>query len=154
MRIAAGILVAAGLAMAALAVAAPPGALLADRVGASPVMGSSQLVTLVTPLGDNRQQLLLVDPELHVMSIYHLEASGEITLRSVPQLSLGPTDGAVQRHQPAAAGDSLAIATTIKHATRTASRSGMACPRDAWGVRRGRGLHRPVPGVLDGPQVL
>ncbi len=84
MRIAAaGILVSAGLLIASLAVTVRPDAVFAVRVGPSPVSGSSQLVTLVTALGENRQQLLVIDPELHVMSVYHLDASGEVTLKSV-----------------------------------------------------------------------
>jgi len=84
MRIAAaGILVAAGLVIASLAQTVNPHAVFADRVGSSSVSGSSQLITLVTPLGDNRQQLVVIDPELHVMSVYHLDAAGEIVLKSV-----------------------------------------------------------------------
>ncbi len=84
MRIAAaGILVSAGLVIAALAATVRPEAVFAGRVGPSPVSGSSQLVTMVSALGENRQQLLVIDPELHVMSVYHLDANGEVTLKSV-----------------------------------------------------------------------
>ena len=85
MRIAAaGILVFAGLVIAALAVTVSPDAVCAaGRVGPSPVGGSSQLVTLLSALGDNRQQLLVIDPEMHVMSVYHLDPNGEVTLKSV-----------------------------------------------------------------------
>ena len=80
---AAGVLAAAVLVVAIFLVAVRPEPVFADRVGASPVGGSSQLVTLVSPLADNRQQLLVIDPELHVMSVYHLDATGEILLKSV-----------------------------------------------------------------------
>ncbi len=85
MRIAAaGILVSAGLVIAALAATVWPDAVLAaGRVGPSPVSGSSQLVTQLSVLGDNRQQLLVIDPELHVMGVYHVDANGEVTLKSV-----------------------------------------------------------------------
>jgi hypothetical protein len=80
---AAGILVFAGLVIAVLALTVQSGAVFAERPLPSPVSGSSHLVTLVTPLGENRQQLLVIDPELHVMSVYHLDGGGEITLKSV-----------------------------------------------------------------------
>ena len=35
-------------------------------------------------VGDHRQQLMVVDPELRVMSVYHVDgATGEIVLKSV-----------------------------------------------------------------------
>jgi hypothetical protein len=40
-------------------------------------------VTLTTALGENRQQLLVIDPELHVMGVYHVDSNGEVTLKSV-----------------------------------------------------------------------
>jgi hypothetical protein len=85
MRIAAaGILVFAGLVIAVLVgTVRPDAAFAAPRSGSSPVSGSSQLVTLVTALGENRQQLLVIDPELHVMSVYHVDSGGEVTLKSV-----------------------------------------------------------------------
>ncbi len=85
MRIAvAGILVSAGLVIAILVGTVHPDAAQgAPRGGASPVSGSGQLVTLVTALGENRQQLLVIDPEMHVMSVYHVDANGEVTLKSV-----------------------------------------------------------------------
>jgi hypothetical protein len=84
MRIAvAGILVSAGLVIATLLGTVRPEAAFGARSGASPVSGSGQLVTLMSAVGENRQQLLVVDPELHVMSVYHVDANGEITLKSV-----------------------------------------------------------------------
>ena len=82
-RAAAGALLAVGLVLATLVLGAYSGAVFADRPNQSPVTGSGQLVTYITPLGDNRQQLVVIDPELHVMSIYHLGTAGEITLKSV-----------------------------------------------------------------------
>ena len=49
----------------------------------SPVSTSGQLITQVTPLGDNRQQLVVIDPELHAMAVYHIDAAGEVVLKSV-----------------------------------------------------------------------
>ena len=92
---AAGVVVAAGLLIAVLGVTVDPHAVFADRVGPSPVNGSSQLVTLLTPLADNRQQLLVIDPELHMMGVYHLDAGGQIVLKKHAQISSEYADGRV-----------------------------------------------------------
>ena len=35
-------------------------------------------------MGDTRQQLTVIDPQVHVVSVYHIElATGEISLKSV-----------------------------------------------------------------------
>jgi hypothetical protein len=80
---AAGVLVFAGLIVAVLSVTVQPDAVFAGRMAASPVSSSGQLVTQVTSLGDNRQQTVVIDPELHVMAVYHIDAAGEIVLKSV-----------------------------------------------------------------------
>jgi len=83
MRIAAtGAFVVAGLLVATFAMAFQP-EVPARRSGMSSVSGSSHLVTLATPLGNDQQQLVLVDPELRVMSVYHISSKGEIELMSV-----------------------------------------------------------------------
>ena len=42
------------------------------------------LATHVMPLGDTRQQLTVVDPQMRVVSVYHIDtASGAIVLKSV-----------------------------------------------------------------------
>ena len=81
--LAAGVLVFAGLAVAGVLAMAQPGAVFAQRVPATPVSTSGQLVTLSTPLGENRQQLVVIDPVLQVMGVYHVDSAGEVALRSV-----------------------------------------------------------------------
>jgi hypothetical protein len=84
MRIAAaGMLVFAGLIVAMIAVTVQPDAAFAGRATPSPVSTSGQLITQVTPLADNRQQYVLIDPELHAMAVYHIDAQGEVVLKSV-----------------------------------------------------------------------
>ncbi len=47
-----------------------------------------ELISLATPVGDNRQQLTVIDPKMRVVSVYHIElATGEITLKSVRNIS-------------------------------------------------------------------
>ena len=41
------------------------------------------LIALAMPLADGRQVLTVVDPRLRVVSVYHVEPSGGITLKSV-----------------------------------------------------------------------
>lgn len=56
------------------------------RVEANPAasVGSTELITVSTPLGDHRQQLTVIDPRQRVMGVYHVDhVSGEIALRSV-----------------------------------------------------------------------
>jgi hypothetical protein len=55
-------------------------------VGASsPVVGvGTELITLSSPVGDQRQQLTLIDAKTRVMGVYHVDnATGEISLKSV-----------------------------------------------------------------------
>ncbi len=75
--------VAAFLVIAVLGMSAGPEVVMAQRV--APSHGStSGLITLTTPVGEKLEQLTVIDPELHVMSVYHIElASGEISLKSV-----------------------------------------------------------------------
>ncbi|HEX4144094.1 MAG TPA: hypothetical protein VHY91_11215 [Pirellulales bacterium] len=80
---AAGMLVFAGLVVAALTATVQPDAVFAGRMASSPVGASGQLVTQVTPLGENRQQYVVIEPDLHVMAVYHIDAAGEIVLKSV-----------------------------------------------------------------------
>jgi hypothetical protein len=84
MRIAVvGTVVAIGLVMASLTWAIGPDGGISSRGGVSPVVGSSRLETVVTSLGDQVQQVLLVDPEQRVMTVYHITKTGEIVLKSV-----------------------------------------------------------------------
>jgi hypothetical protein len=58
----------------------------AQRI-ASGSAGSGGLIAIPSAVGEGRQQLTVIDPELRVMSVYHIEsASGEITLKSVRKL--------------------------------------------------------------------
>ncbi len=45
---------------------------------------SGDLIAFTVPVGEHRQQLMLVDPRQHVVGVYHVDAaSGQITLKSV-----------------------------------------------------------------------
>ncbi len=84
MRIAVFGAVVASLVVVALGVQAQPNVGLAQRPSSPPAVVSNQLITLTAQVGDNRQQLTVIDPALRVMSVYHIElASGIITLKSV-----------------------------------------------------------------------
>jgi hypothetical protein len=52
--------------------------------GAAATEGAGQeLVTLATPVGDNRQMLTIVDPRTRSICVYHVEmATGAIALKS------------------------------------------------------------------------
>jgi hypothetical protein len=48
------------------------------------VQRGAELVTIASPVADNRQQLTVIDPLARVMSVYHIDVtSGAITLKSV-----------------------------------------------------------------------
>jgi len=81
--VAAGVLVFAGLIVAICALAVQPNAVFAGRTVPSPVSTSGQLITQMTQLADNRQQLTLIDPELHALAVYHIDSTGEVVLKSV-----------------------------------------------------------------------
>jgi len=45
---------------------------------------AGELITLTASLDDGRQQLLIVDPSVRVMSLYHIDGrTGELSLKSV-----------------------------------------------------------------------
>ncbi len=79
--VAAGMFGFAGLVVAFFAMTARPEAVFAGRPS-SPVSTSGQLVTLTSPLGENRQQLVVIEPELQSMCVYHIDSSGVVTLKS------------------------------------------------------------------------
>ena len=55
----------------------------AQRV-APPSLGSPGLISHVVQLGDNKQQLTIIDPTMRVVAVYHIDATkGEITPKSV-----------------------------------------------------------------------
>ena len=86
--VAAGMFGFAGLVVALLAMTARPEAVFAGRPS-SPVSSSGELVTLASPLGENGQQLVVIEPELQSMCVYHIDSSGVITLKSAAQLPTG-----------------------------------------------------------------
>lgn len=50
--------------------------------------GSAELIALPTPIDNTRQQLTVIEPRTHVLSVYHLDlATGSVTLKSVRNLS-------------------------------------------------------------------
>ena len=60
-----------------------PGVCFAQRPGLNPA-GTKNLITIPTSAGEGLQQVTVIDPELRVMSVYHIQSSsGEITLKSV-----------------------------------------------------------------------
>jgi hypothetical protein len=59
----------------------------ADPLDVSSIDGQ-ELITFVSPAGDDRQLLLVIDPRTRVLSAYSIGlASGEIELRSVRNLT-------------------------------------------------------------------
>lgn len=63
-----------------VAVSAPHG-------GAMPAASGTGLMAFSKPLGDGQEQLILVDPQTRVLSVYHIEpATGKTALKSVRKL--------------------------------------------------------------------
>ena len=51
---------------------------------APPSLSSPGLVSHVAQVGENKQQLTVIDPAMRVVAVYHIDmAKGEITLKSV-----------------------------------------------------------------------
>lgn len=45
---------------------------------------SAGLITVATPSGDHRQQVIVIDPETRGLAVYHVDSnSGEVSLKSV-----------------------------------------------------------------------
>lgn len=83
LAVATGIVV-VGLAMAAWNTLAGPPQAAPPRTSGSQAAASSGLIALTSSIGDHRQQLLVVDPELKVLGVYHVDGTtGEIVLKSV-----------------------------------------------------------------------
>jgi hypothetical protein len=77
-------MVAAGLVSATLGQSPPSVGNNAGRTVSSQSTASSGLITITATIGDSRQQLTVIDPEKHVLSVYHIDlATGEIVLKSV-----------------------------------------------------------------------
>ena len=50
----------------------------------APALGSPGLISHVAQVGENRQQLTVIDPSMRVIAVYHIDSGkGEITLKSV-----------------------------------------------------------------------
>lgn len=74
----------ASLVVAALLGALVPGSGFAQRAAPTAGVPAGGLIALATPIGDQRQQIAVVDPQTHVLSVYHIELStGAVTLKSV-----------------------------------------------------------------------
>jgi len=79
-----GMLLAAALVMGAAGTWVSSDTAYAQRASSSHVGDSQGLITFSTPVSDTRQQLTVIDPHLHVLSVYHIETTtGEIALKSV-----------------------------------------------------------------------
>ena len=78
-----GAAVAVALVIATLGIGTRGGEALAQRASASHA-GATGLVTLSAAVGDKIQQLTVIDPDLRVLSVYHIElTTGEVSLKSV-----------------------------------------------------------------------
>jgi hypothetical protein len=79
-----GAVIGAGLMALALGGFAEGGRALAQRPSSAEAAANAEVIALTSTLGDNRQQLTLIDPRMRVMSVYHVDAaSGGISLKSV-----------------------------------------------------------------------
>jgi len=77
-------IVAAGLAIATWSTLAGPPQAGPPRTSGLHAGASSGLIALTSSMGDHRQQLMVVDPELKVLGVYHVDGTtGEIVLKSV-----------------------------------------------------------------------
>lgn len=85
MRIAVvGVSVVSSLMFAAMVAALPPNVGFAQRATPSSTPSGGGLIALATQAGEQRQQVTVIDPEKHVLSVYHIDlASGEVVLKSV-----------------------------------------------------------------------
>ena len=80
-----GSLLVLGLVMVAVAVGQQRGDLVGgQRATAAPAAASgTELIVVPTPLGEKGQMLTVVDARQRVLSVYHIDATGKIALRSV-----------------------------------------------------------------------
>lgn len=78
-----GALVVAGLVAVSWLVGLPAGVVRAERLAGHESAVAAGLIAHSTTLGDHQQQLTVVDPELRVIGVYHIDAHGEIVLKSV-----------------------------------------------------------------------
>ena len=73
----------ASLAVASFVASLLPSVSYAQRVASGGAPGGG-LIALAASAGEHVQQVTVIDPEKHVLSVYHIDlASGEIALKSV-----------------------------------------------------------------------
>jgi hypothetical protein len=82
-----GALLSVGLVMAAVAAAEQrgetPGQRAMPMAPAPAVAAGTELIVVPTPLADKGQMLTVVDPRQRVISVYHIDLAGKITLKGV-----------------------------------------------------------------------
>lgn len=82
-----GLVVVAGLVIGAATAAPERHEVGRDRASPYQVqstLANADMLAVSANVGDKYQQLTIIDPKLHVMSVYHIEfATGRIALRSV-----------------------------------------------------------------------
>ena len=85
MRIAVvGASIIASLVVAVFLASLAPAVGLAQRSESSAVKPGSGLVALTAVAGEHRQQITVIDPDMRVLSVYHIDlTTGEIVLKSV-----------------------------------------------------------------------
>ncbi len=85
MRMAAfGAGVLASLITATVVAALGPSIGFAQRASGPAAISSAGLIALATDAGEGRQQVTVIDPQTHVLGVYHIQLSnGEVTLKSV-----------------------------------------------------------------------
>ena len=79
-----GALFGAGLVVAAVGATPDRGEVFAQRTSAYRPTADSGLIALSTVVGEQYQQLTVIDPKQRVMSVYHVElATGDVELKCV-----------------------------------------------------------------------
>ena len=83
-----GALIGAGLVMAAAGATPGRDEPFAQRMGSfRPTQAGSELIALATVVGDEYQQVTVIDPKQRAMSVYHVDLrSGSIELKCVRQI--------------------------------------------------------------------
>lgn len=77
----------ASLVVAMLVAVAIPNVGFAQRTPSAPPLNGEGLIALATEVGDQLQQVTVIDPATRVMGVYHIQLStGEVTLKSVRRI--------------------------------------------------------------------
>jgi hypothetical protein len=83
-----GSLLVLGLVMVAVAVGQQRGDGISQRGAAVPAAASgTELIVVPTPLGEKGQMLTVVDARQRVLSVYHIDLTGKVALRSVRNIT-------------------------------------------------------------------